>query len=122
MEFQILDVDYVKIDGSFIDSMHTDEMNLALVKAINDVCHILGKMTIAEYVQNEDAMGLLREIGVDYAQGYNIAVAADYDQQTIQFRIAWMISIGVKFLTLMFACLIQKTFPTDQYAVRHIDR
>lgn len=83
-----LDVDYVKIDGSFIDSMHTDELNLALVKAINDVCHILGKMTIAEFVQNEAAMDLLSEIGVDFAQGYNIAIASDYDQQTIQFRIA----------------------------------
>ena len=83
-----LDVDYVKIDGSFIDTMHVDELNLALVKAINDVCHILGKQTIAEFVQNERTMELLDEIGVDFAQGYNIATAADYDQQTIQFRIA----------------------------------
>ncbi len=83
-----LDVDYVKIDGSFIDSMNNDELNFALVKAINDVCHILGKKTIAEYVQNEESMKLLRDIGVDYAQGYNIAVASDYDQQTIQFRLA----------------------------------
>lgn len=83
-----LNVDYVKIDGSFIDSMHKDELNLALVKAINDVCHILGKQTIAEFVQNEDALDLLNKIGVDFAQGYNIAVASDYGQETIQFRIA----------------------------------
>jgi len=83
-----LDVDYVKIDGAFINSMHDDELNFALVKAINDVCHILGKLTIAEYVQNEKSMRLLQEIGVDYAQGYNIAVASDYDQKTIQFRVA----------------------------------
>ena len=83
-----LDVDFVKIDGSFINSMHTDELNYALVKAINDICHILGKKTIAEFVQNDSALKLLKEIGVDYAQGYNIATAADYDQQTIQFRIS----------------------------------
>jgi len=83
-----LDVDYVKIDGSFIGSMHEDELNYALVKAINDVCHILGKQTIAEYVQNEETMVMLKEIGVNYAQGYNIAVASDYDQHTIQFRLS----------------------------------
>jgi EAL domain-containing protein (putative c-di-GMP-specific phosphodiesterase class I) len=81
-----LDVDFVKIDGSFIDTMHQDKLNLALVKAINDVCHILGKLTIAEFVQNEQTMALLKDIGVDYAQGYNIATASDYNQQTIQFR------------------------------------
>ena len=83
-----LDVDYVKIDGSFINTMHTDEMNYALVKAINDICHILGKFTIAEFVQNNTALKLLKEIGVDYAQGYNIAMAEDYDQHTIQFTLA----------------------------------
>ena len=83
-----LDVDFVKIDGSFINSMHTDELNYALVKAINDICHILGKKTIAEFVQNDSALKLLKEIGVDYAQGYNIATAAEYNQQTIQFRLA----------------------------------
>lgn len=82
-----LDVDYVKIDGSFINTMHTDEMNYALVKAINDICHILGKFTIAEFVQNSVALKLLKDIGVDYAQGYNIAMAEDYDQHTIQFSL-----------------------------------
>lgn len=82
-----LDVDFVKIDGSFINSMHTDEMNFALVKAINEICHILGKQTIAEYVQNDTALALLKSIGVDYAQGYNIATAEDFDQNTIQFSI-----------------------------------
>ncbi len=82
------DVDFIKIDGSFINSMKADELNYALVKAINDICHILGKLTIAEYVQDEESIALLKEIGVDYAQGYNIAKASDYDQDTIQFRIA----------------------------------
>ncbi len=83
-----LDVDFVKIDGSFINSMHNDELNLALVKAINNICHILGKKTVAEYVENDFALKLLKEIGVDYAQGHNIARADEFEQQTIQFRIA----------------------------------
>lgn len=83
-----VDVDYVKINSMFINNMHADELNLALVKAINDICHVLGKATIAEYVQNEQALTMLREVGVDYAQGYNIANAEDYDQATIQFRIS----------------------------------
>ena len=83
-----LDVDFVKIDGSFINSMHIDELNLALVKAINNICHILGKKTIAEFVENDFALKLLKEIGVDYAQGYNIAAATQFEQQTIQFRFA----------------------------------
>jgi len=83
-----LDVDFVKIDGSFINSMHTDELNLALVKAINNICHILGKKTVAEYVENDFALKLLKEIGVDFAQGHLIAMADELDQQTIQFRFA----------------------------------
>lgn len=83
-----LDVDFVKIDGSFINSMHTDELNLALVKAINNICHILGKQTIAEFVENDFALKLLKDIGVDYAQGYNIAAVDKFERQTIKFRIA----------------------------------
>lgn len=86
-----LDVDYIKIDGSFINTMHTDELNYALVRAINDVCHILGKTTIAEFVQNQDSMQMLCDMGVDYAQGYNIARAEDYDQHTIEFRVAGLL-------------------------------
>jgi len=83
-----LDVDFVKIDGSFISCMHTDELSLALVKAINQICHILGKKTVAEFVQHDVALKLLKQIGVDYAQGYNIADAAYCAQNTIQFRYA----------------------------------
>lgn len=82
-----LDVDFVKIDGSFIRSMHTDELNLALVKAINDICHILGKKTVAEYVENEFALKLLKAVGVDYAQGYKINELAKDHVQNLQLRV-----------------------------------
>lgn len=82
-----LDVDYIKINSTFINSMHTDQLNLALVKAINDICHILGKKTIAEHVQNNQALRMLKEIGVDYAQGYNIANSSDYSHPSMELRI-----------------------------------
>ncbi|MEJ2440953.1 MAG: EAL domain-containing protein [Gammaproteobacteria bacterium] len=81
-----LDVDFIKIDGSFINAMHEDELNFALVRAMNDICHILGKMTVAEFVQNDHALKLLREIGVDFAQGNNIAAASEFTQQSRQLR------------------------------------
>jgi diguanylate cyclase (GGDEF)-like protein/PAS domain S-box-containing protein len=67
-----LDVDYLKIDGSFIRSLPGDVVDQHLVKAIVDVARALGQETIAEYVADDETIRLLRELGVDYAQGYHI--------------------------------------------------
>ena len=67
-----LPVDYLKIDGSFIRHLPYDTMDQHLVKAIVAVAHGLGKKTVAEFVQDELTMSLLREYGVDYAQGHHI--------------------------------------------------
>ncbi|HLB30933.1 MAG TPA: EAL domain-containing protein, partial [Gammaproteobacteria bacterium] len=66
-------VDFIKIDGLFIKDLETDLMHLALVKSINEVCHVMGKETIAEFVENAQILDKLRTLGVDYAQGYGIA-------------------------------------------------
>jgi len=68
-----LPVDYLKIDGSFIKDIVDDPIDRALVKSINDIGHVMGKKTIAEYVENESILEVLDEIGIDYAQGYGIA-------------------------------------------------
>jgi diguanylate cyclase (GGDEF)-like protein/PAS domain S-box-containing protein len=68
-----LPVDYIKIDGIFVRDLADDPIDLALVNSINEIAHILNKKTIAEYVENDDILELLREIGVDYAQGFGIA-------------------------------------------------
>lgn len=63
---------YLKIDGSFVRGLcrsHTDRL---LVRALVDVTHGMGGLTIAEYVGDERTMALLREYGVDYAQGFGI--------------------------------------------------
>ncbi|MCO6413991.1 MAG: EAL domain-containing protein [Thiogranum sp.] len=65
-----LPVDFLKIDGSFVKDMDTDPMNRAIVEAINQVGHTLSIRTIAEFVENEQIARQLRDIGVDFAQGY----------------------------------------------------
>ena len=67
-----LPVDYIKIDGSFIRDVADDPADLALVRSINEMGHLMGKRTIAEYVENDQIRALLAEIGVDYVQGYGV--------------------------------------------------
>lgn len=67
-----LPVDYVKIDGSFITSIHENRNDYAMVHSINDLAHFLGQETIAESVENEAIIAKLQEIGVDYLQGWGI--------------------------------------------------
>lgn len=67
---QSLPADFVKIDGSFIRDLDTNLANQALVKAIDTVAHTLGKETIAEQVENLGSVAVLRELGVEYGQGF----------------------------------------------------
>ncbi len=67
-----LPVDIVKIDGSFIRNIDRDKLNYALVKSMNEICHTLGKQTVAEFVESQAVCRLLEEIGLDYLQGYHI--------------------------------------------------
>ncbi len=71
-----LDVDIVKIDGTFVRDIVDDPIDFAMVKSINEIGHVLGKKTVAEFVESDDSMKMLREINVDYAQGYAIAKPA----------------------------------------------
>ena len=63
----------LKIDGSFVRGMLTDPIDLAMVRSINEIGHVMGKQTIAEFVEDEAILQALRELGVDYAQGHAIA-------------------------------------------------
>lgn len=69
-----LPVDYLKIDGSFIRNICHDSIDLAMVESINHIGHIMGKHTIAEFVEDDATIALLRKIGVDYAQGFGIGI------------------------------------------------
>ena len=68
-----LPVDHLKIAGMFIKDMATDAMDHAIVDAINRISHILGMQTVAESVEDALTLARLKELGVDYAQGYFIS-------------------------------------------------
>ncbi|MEO8346876.1 MAG: EAL domain-containing protein [Betaproteobacteria bacterium] len=74
-----LPVDFLKIDGSFVRDMLADPIDNAMVEAINQIGHVMGKRTIAEYVEHEGILERLREIGVDYAQGYGVAMPKPFE-------------------------------------------
>ncbi|MGH9362091.1 MAG: EAL domain-containing protein, partial [Thermoanaerobaculia bacterium] len=68
-----LPVDFLKIDGEFVRGMAAGTVERALVASINQIGHLLGIRTIAESVEDADTLAALREIGVDYAQGFGVA-------------------------------------------------
>ncbi|MFN3578881.1 MAG: ammonium transporter [Pseudomonas sp.] len=67
-----LPVDFLKIDGVFVKDIETDPIARAMVSSINTIGHEMGLLTVAEFVENEGILNCLREIGVDYAQGYHL--------------------------------------------------
>jgi diguanylate cyclase (GGDEF)-like protein/PAS domain S-box-containing protein len=75
-----LPVDYLKIDGSFVKDMIENPNDCALVAAINQMSHALGIQTIAEYVESQAIVDRLRELKVDYAQGFFFGHAAPWGQ------------------------------------------
>lgn len=68
-----LPVDYLKIDGNFIRGLTSDQNDFNLVISINQIGHVMGISTIAEFVEDEGTLNALANIGIDYAQGYKIA-------------------------------------------------
>lgn len=72
-------VDFLKIDGVFVRDMAEDNTDLAMVRAINDIGHTLGKRTIAEFVENDKIRALLSDIGVDSVQGFGVHRPSSFD-------------------------------------------
>lgn len=65
-----LEVDYLKVDGLFVRDVLHDPVDHAMVKSINEIGHVFGLKTIAEYVESEAVLDEMREIGLDFIQGY----------------------------------------------------
>lgn len=65
-----LQVDYLKIDGQFVRNLTTGSLDEATVRCFTDVAKVVGVKTVAEFVENQEVMALLREMGVDYVQGF----------------------------------------------------
>jgi diguanylate cyclase (GGDEF)-like protein/PAS domain S-box-containing protein len=66
-------VDFLKIDGSFVKEILHDPIDREMVRSINEIGHLTGKQTIAEFAENEEIITMLRGMGIDYAQGYGVA-------------------------------------------------
>ena len=66
-------VDFLKIDGSFVREILRDPIDREMVRSINEIGHLTGKRTIAEFAETAEIVHMLRSLGVDYAQGYAIA-------------------------------------------------
>lgn len=73
---QEMDLDYIKIDGTFITKLTESRNDRLFVKSMVDVAHGLGMETVAEFVETRETIEVLRELGVDYAQGYFIGKPA----------------------------------------------
>ncbi|PCH65111.1 MAG: GGDEF-domain containing protein [Gammaproteobacteria bacterium] len=71
-------VDILKIDGGFITNLINDPVDQLLVKSMIDIAHSLGKTTVAEFVENQSTMDLLKSYGVDFVQGYLIGKPQAY--------------------------------------------
>ncbi len=72
-------VDYLKIDGSFVKDIDSNGVNRSMVKAMASVGKVMGLHTIAEFVETGAVRDLLKDIGVDYAQGYFVAKPVPLD-------------------------------------------
>ena len=68
-----LPIDYLKIDGCFIQNIVEDKIDLAMVTAIHQMAQVMNIRTVAEFVENDDILTTLKRLGIDYAQGYSIA-------------------------------------------------
>jgi len=72
-----LNVDVIKIDGRFIKDIDKNEKSLIITKAISDFAKNLGVKVIAEFVANEEIQKIVKNLGIDYSQGYLFSVPSE---------------------------------------------
>ncbi len=83
---QNLPVDFIKIDGHFVKDVTTNPLNRAMIVAINNIGHVMGLDTIAEFVESEAILEHMRDCGVDFAQGHALAEPMPLPQALAQYR------------------------------------
>jgi EAL domain-containing protein (putative c-di-GMP-specific phosphodiesterase class I) len=75
-----LPINFLKIDGSFIKNLQTSDLDRDFVRAMVQIARRLNVKTVAEYVENEEIANILKEIGVDYFQGYYYSKPIDVEE------------------------------------------
>jgi len=80
-----LPLDYIKIDGTFIQQIHNNKLDQALVKSVVEIASVLGVKTVAEFVDSDEALTLLKQLNVNYAQGYLISQPEELIQSAGDF-------------------------------------
>lgn len=75
-----LPIDILKIDGAFVRDMDVETSHKAFVQAMNNMAHAVGKKTVAEYVENERIQAMVKEMGVDFSQGYSLGRPAPVEE------------------------------------------
>jgi diguanylate cyclase (GGDEF)-like protein/PAS domain S-box-containing protein len=76
-----LQVDFIKIDGSFVRDITSDVLDKSVVQAIHQVATVFGKQTIAEFVETQAALDALESLGIEYVQGYHIEKPAPFSEE-----------------------------------------
>ncbi|MEE8482008.1 MAG: EAL domain-containing protein, partial [Acidiferrobacterales bacterium] len=79
-----LSVDFLKIDGAFVREMANDRIDYAMVSSINQIGQLMGIQTIAEFVENDAILEKLKELKVDFAQGYGIGLPRPLRQPNVK--------------------------------------
>ncbi|MEE9321453.1 MAG: EAL domain-containing protein [Granulosicoccus sp.] len=75
-----LPIDYLKIDGSLVRNMANDSVDREMVRSINQIGHTVGARTVAEFVEDDTTLSILRDMNVDFAQGYGLRMPTPLDQ------------------------------------------
>ncbi len=79
-----LHFEYVKIDGAFVRNILNSKVDYALVHNLSRLCQDIGILTVAEFVENQDIWEALKDMGINYAQGYHISMPLSEMQQTLK--------------------------------------
>jgi len=82
-----LDVDYLKIDGGFVRDIAHDPVDYAMVASINKIGHLMGIKTVAEFVEDNEILQCLKDIGVDYVQGFYIDKPSRFSGENVKRKV-----------------------------------
>ena len=82
-----LPVDKIKIDGMFVKDLTTNPNDYAVVRSINEIAKFMDRLTVAEFVENDETLAVLKRLGIDYAQGFGIEKPKPIDEIMVPVRL-----------------------------------